>query len=176
VLGVALPGDSPYLTEREILELAAVIRDRRPEIVLDTTAGTMVLTVDAVRAPVHAVNLVLCALSGVYDGTPWHRVVPAFVIQGGDPRGDGSGDAGYSLPDEITPLPFVRGALGMPKGDKDTGGCQLFVMHCAAPHLDGAYTCYGEVVRGLEVIDRIRVGDRILKATVEVPTTPPAPR
>ncbi len=176
VLGVELPGDSPWLTELEILELAAAIRDRRPEIVLETTAGTMVLTVDAVRAPVHAVNLVLCAHAGVYDGTPWHRVVPAFVIQGGDPRGDGSGDAGYSLPDEITPLPFVRGALGMPKSDKDTGGCQLFVMHCAAPHLDGAYTCYGEVVRGLDVIDRLRVGDRILKAKVELPSAAAAPR
>ena len=176
VLGVELPGESPWLTEREILELAAAIREHKPEIVLETTAGKMVLTVDAVRAPIHAVNLVLCAHAGVYDGTPWHRVVPAFVIQGGDPRGDGSGDAGYSLPDEITPLPFLRGALGMPKSDKDTGGCQLFVMHCAAPHLDGAYTCYGTVVRGLDVIDRIRVGDRILKATVVPQGTTHVPR
>ncbi len=176
VLGLELPGDSPFLSEREILELASVISDRGVKITFETTAGRIAVAVDAVRAPVHAVNLVLCAQAGVYDGTPWHRVVPAFVIQGGDPRGDGSGDAGYSLPDEITPRPFVRGALGMPKGDKDTGGCQLFLMHCAAPHLDGAYTCYGEVVHGLEVIDRIRVGDRILKATVEVAPGAPAAR
>ena len=71
------------------------------------------------------------------------------------------------MPDEITSHPFVRGALGMPKSTKDTGGCQVFLMHCAGPHLDGRYTCYGEAKEGIEVIDRIRVGDRIQKARVE---------
>ena len=84
-----------------------------------------------------------------------------------DPRGDGSGDAGWLLPDEITRRPFRRGALGMPKGVKDTGGCQLFAMHCYAPHLDGRYTAFGEAVDGLDVIDRIRVGDLIASVRVQ---------
>jgi cyclophilin family peptidyl-prolyl cis-trans isomerase len=169
LLGLDLTQGEPWLTEAEILRLAAAIQRQRPVIVLETTHGRIRMEVDAAGAPVHAVNLLLCAAGGVYDGTPWHRVVPAFVIQGGDPRGDGSGDAGYSLPDEITPTPFERGLLGMPKSTKDTGGCQLFLMHVAAPHLDGNYTAYGRAVSGLEVIDRLRIGDRILKATVEVP-------
>ena len=89
------------------------------------------------------------------------------MIQGGDPRGDGSGDAGYSVPDEIAPhASFLRGALGMPKSTKDTGGCQVFVMHASAPHLDQRYTAFGEVIAGIEVVDRMRVGDRIRKATL----------
>ncbi|TVL96741.1 MAG: peptidylprolyl isomerase, partial [Candidatus Brocadia sp. WS118] len=120
-------------------------------------------------APVHSVALLLAAQAGIYDGTRWHRVVANFVIQGGDPHGHGAGDAGYSLPDEITTLRFVRGALGMPKGPKDTGGCQVFVMHSAYRPLDGRYTCYGRVVAGLEAVDRIRVGDRILRARIALP-------
>ena len=98
------------------------------------------------------------------SGTRWHRVVPSFVIQGGDPHGHGAGDAGFHLPDEIGPLRFTRGMLGMPKSRKDDGGCQLFFMHSANPRLDGNYTLYGRVVSGMDVVDEIRVGDLILDA------------
>jgi peptidyl-prolyl cis-trans isomerase B (cyclophilin B) len=164
----------PWLSEEEILLLAGEIRRHEAQVVFDTERGTIRVAPDAGRAPVHAANLVLCALAGVYDGTTWHRMVPAFVIQGGDPHGDGSGDAGYALPDEITRLPFERGAFGMPKGTKDTGGCQVFAMHVAAPHLDRNYTCFGKVVEGQDVVDAIRVGDRIRTARVE--TASPARR
>jgi len=91
------------------------------------------------------------------------------VIQGGDPHGTGNGDAGWSLPDEITRGRFVRGALGMPKGMiRDTGGCQLFVMHSDYRPLDGRYTCYGKVVDGMDTVDRIRVGDRTVKVGMVV--------
>jgi cyclophilin family peptidyl-prolyl cis-trans isomerase len=169
VLGLDLTKGEPLLSEEEVLRLAAVVAAKRPRVVFDTDVGEIVFEVDAREAPVHAVNLVLLAAAHTYDGTPWHRVVPAFVIQGGDPWGDGSGDAGYSVPDEINRLRYVRGALGMPKSTKDTGGCQVFVMHCAYPPLDGNYTCFGRVVSGLDVVDRIRVGDRIRSARVVVP-------
>jgi peptidyl-prolyl cis-trans isomerase B (cyclophilin B) len=104
--------------------------------------------------------------SGLYDGSTWHRVVSDFVIQGGDPRGSGWGDAGFSLRDEINPLRFKRGAVGMSNAGKDTGGCQLFITPVPAPHLDGRYTVFGRVTRGLDVVDRIEPGDRILKARV----------
>ena len=169
LLGLDLTKGDPWLSEEEILRLAEAMVHASPRFVVSTDVGDFTLEVDATRAPVHAVNLLLCAEAGVYDGTPWHRVVPAFVIQGGDPRGDGSGDAGYSVPDEITDLPFVRGALGMPKNTKDTGGCQLFVMHCAYPPLDRNYTCYGRVISGLDVVDRLRVGDRIRTVRPRLP-------
>ena len=166
LLGLDLTQGGPWLSEEEILRLAEAIRVQHAQVVLETDAGAIHLELDPANAPVHAANLVLLASGGVYDGTPWHRVVPAFVIQGGDPHGDGSGDAGYAVPDEITSHPFVRGALGMPKSTKDTGGCQVFLMHCAGPHLDGRYTCYGQATEGIEVIDCIRVGDRIRTARV----------
>jgi cyclophilin family peptidyl-prolyl cis-trans isomerase/HEAT repeat protein len=170
VLGIDFGAGDPFLSEEEVLRLAARIEAVRPRIAFETDAGRFDVEVDAREAPVHAANLVLLAHAKTYDGTRWHRVVPAFVVQGGDPRGDGSGDAGHSVPDEIGTLPFVRGALGMPKSTKDTGGCQVFVMHADYPPLDGNYTCYGRVVSGLETIDRLRVGDRIRSARVLAPS------
>ena len=104
--------------------------------------------------------------SGFYDGLTWHRVVSNFVVQGGDPRGDGWGDAGYSVRDEINPLRFDRGTVGMPKAGRDTGGCQIFISLIPTPHLDGLYTAFGQVVSGMEIVDRLEVSDRIVTATL----------
>jgi cyclophilin family peptidyl-prolyl cis-trans isomerase len=94
--------------------------------------------------------------------------VPAFVIQGGDPRGDGSGSGGATIRQEFSAVPYDRGTLGVPRSDApDSGGCQLFFCHGAAPHLDQRYTVTGIIVEGIEVVDRIDLGDRILKARVE---------
>ena len=166
ILGLDLTKGGPWLDEAEILQLADRLAAEEPEFVVQNQIGdaeiAFRLAIDPSEAPVHAVSFVLAATSGVYDGTTWHRVVPSFVIQGGDPHGDGSGDAGWSVPDEITRARFVRGALGMPKGEvRDTGGCQLFVMHSDYRPLDGRYTCYGRVTAGMDTVDKIRVGDRI---------------
>ena len=172
VLGSKVEG-GPWLDEEEILALADALAKQKPEFVVECQVGDAVascrLAIDPSEAPVHAVSFLLAARAGVYDGTVWHRVVPSFVIQGGDPHGDGSGDAGWSLPDEITRASFVRGALGMPKDAiRDTGGCQLFVMHSPYRPLDGRYTCYGHVVSGMETVDKIRVGDTIRKVLMVV--------
>ncbi len=121
------------------------------------------------EAPVHCVNFAALVTRGFYDGLTWHRVVGNFVIQGGCPRGDGWGRPGYLLPDEIGTRPYVRGTVGMPKSGDDTGGCQIFITHLPTPHLDGRYSVYAQVVAGLDVVDRIRVGDTIKRATVTVP-------
>jgi len=113
-------------------------------------------------APVHVAAFLERVDVAFYDGLIWHRVVPNFVIQGGDPRGDGWGSDDETLRDEINPLRYMRGSVGMPKAGKDTGGCQLFITHVPTPHLDGNYTIFGQVVLGLEVIDAIEVGDEIL--------------
>ena len=122
------------------------------------------LLLDAAAAPNTAAAIAATVKKGVYDGTIWHRVVTAFVVQGGDPRGSGWGDDGFRLADEINPAPFLRATLGMPKAGPDTGGCQLFVSLVPAPHLDGRYTAFGRVISGMEVFDALEPGDKIIKA------------
>ncbi len=137
-----------------------------PVVVLETDKGLVEIECLPTEAPIHVASFVELTRRGVYDGLLFHRVVSNFVIQGGDPRGDGSGDAGYHLRDEINRVPYDRGTVGMPKGGKDTGGCQIFITHTPTPHLDGNYTVFGRVVSGMDVVDRIEEGDRILRARV----------
>lgn len=135
-----------------------------PTLILDTEKGTIEILLDASAAPNTAAAIADAARRGVYDGTIWHRVVTAFVVQGGDPRGSGWGDDGFRLADEANPLPFLRGTLGMPKAGPDTGGCQLFISLVPTPHLDGRYTAFGRVLSGMDALDVLEPGDRILKA------------
>jgi cyclophilin family peptidyl-prolyl cis-trans isomerase/HEAT repeat protein len=138
-----------------------------PIVAFETDRGTLRLRCFAEDAPIHVASFIDLVEKGHYDGLPWHRVVPNFVIQGGDPRGDGWGGAGYLLRDEINRKRYERGTVGMPKAGKDTGGGQLFITHVPTPHLDGNYTVFARVISGVEVVDRIEVGDRILRAQVE---------
>ena len=135
-----------------------------PTLALETEKGTVELLLDAAAAPNTAAAIADTARRGVYDGKIWHRVVTAFVVQGGDPRGSGWGDDGFRLVDEVNRLPFLRGTLGMPKAGPDTGGCQLFVSLVPTPHLDGRYTAFGRVLSGMDVLDRLEPGDKILTA------------
>jgi cyclophilin family peptidyl-prolyl cis-trans isomerase len=167
ILGLDLTQGGPWLDELEIARLAARLVEKKPRLRVLTTAGEFVLTLDADAAPVHSASLAVAAVNGIHENTRWHRVVPSFVIQGGDPHGSGAGNAGWTVPDEISRQPFLRGALGMPKGTKDDGGCQLFVMLSTYHPLDERYTCYGAVVDGMDTVDAIRVGDRILEITME---------
>lgn len=137
-----------------------------PVVVLETDRGEIEIECFADDAPIHVASFVDLVRRGTYDGLIWHRVVSNFVIQGGDPRGSGWGDAGYNLRDEINRRRFERGVVGMPKAGKDTGGCQIFITHTPTPHLDGRYTVFGRVVRGLDVVDAIEPCDRIVRARV----------
>ncbi len=89
------------------------------------------------------------------------------MIQGGCPRGTGSGGPGYNLNNEVNMHRYAHGTLGMPDGGLDTGGCQIFINHVPWPSLDGRYTVFGQVVEGLDVVDRIEVGDKIVRAVTE---------
>lgn len=137
-----------------------------PHATFVTDRGTFEVELFHEDAPLHVANFAALANDGFYDGLPWHRVVQNFVVQGGDPQGSGWGGPGYTVPDEISRRRFERGTLGMPKTVKDTGGCQVFFTHVATPHLDGNYTAFGRVVSGIEVIDRIEIGDRIVSVRV----------
>jgi cyclophilin family peptidyl-prolyl cis-trans isomerase len=96
----------------------------------------------------------------------FHRVVPDFVVQSGDPRGDGWGGPGYAIRDEINRLRYERGVLGMALSGADTGGSQFFITLSPQPHLDGTYTAFGRVIGDDTVLDQIRQGDRIEEMTV----------
>jgi len=157
----------PAAIEFEPSELLGRSFEQDPVVVLETSKGRIRIRCLADEAPVHVANFVDLARAGFYDDTVWHRVVSDFVIQGGDPRGDGWGSGGRTLRDEINPVRFGRGTVGMPKAGKDTGGCQIFITHVSTPHLDGNYTVFGIVEEGMEVVDRIEVGDRVIRASVE---------
>jgi cyclophilin family peptidyl-prolyl cis-trans isomerase/HEAT repeat protein len=150
-------------TYREIVE-----RTRRPRTVeVRTNRGSFRLRLDCPRAPRTCLNFLQLAAQHFYDGLLFHRVVPDFVIQAGDPRGDGFGGPGYTIRDEINRLRYGRGVAGMALAGPDTGGSQFFVTLSPQPHLDGGYTAFGEVAAGAEVLDAIQAGDRI-ETIVEV--------
>jgi len=133
-------------------------------VVLETEKGDLVIELLTGDAPQTCANFAKLVEAGFYDGLTFHRVVPDFVVQGGCPRGDGWGGPGYTIPCEYNRRKYVRGCVGMALAGKDTGGSQFFITHSPQPHLDGRYTLFGKVVRGLDVVDRMQVGDRILAA------------
>lgn len=140
---------------------------RNPVVSLTTTRGTFEVECFAADAPIHVASFLGLVREGTYLGLPWHRVVSDFVIQGGDPDGSGWGDGGFSLRAEVNEHRFERGALGMPRGaDFDSGGAQMFFNHIPTPHLDGQYTVFGQIRSGIEVVDAIEQGDRIVSAHI----------
>lgn len=127
-----------------------------------TEKGPFTLRLYGHAAPRTVANFVDLAKKGYFKDITFHRVVPNFVVQGGDPRGDGEGGPGYTIPCEINENRYLRGTVGMALSGKDTGGSQWFVATSAQPHLDGRYTTFGGVVSGIEVVDALLEGDRIL--------------
>jgi cyclophilin family peptidyl-prolyl cis-trans isomerase/HEAT repeat protein len=139
----------------------------RPHLRLETERGTIVLELASDWAPITVLSITRLAEEGYYDGVAFHRVLPNFVAQGGDfARGDGFGGPEYFLPSEFTPLAYEAGALGMASAGPDTEGSQFFITHSMQPHLEGGYTLFGRVVAGQDVVDALRVGDRVLRARV----------
>jgi cyclophilin family peptidyl-prolyl cis-trans isomerase len=132
-----------------------------PRAILHTRRGRIEIHLDVVEAPLTSASFMELARRGFYDGLPFHRVIPAFVAQTGDPRGDGSGGPGYTLRCEIGQRPYGRGAVGMAHSGKDTGGSQFFIALSPQPHLDGGYTLCGWVASGLDVAEALRPGARI---------------
>ena len=131
------------------------------EATVTTSRGPLKMVLWPKIAPAAVASFVSLAESGAFDGLPFHRVVPDFVIQGGDPMGTGWGGPGYTLRDEFSPAPYGRGTLGMARSDKDTAGSQWFICHSPQPHLDGHYTAFGQLISGFDVLDAVRVGDTV---------------
>ena len=135
--------------------------------VVKTNKGTFTIHLLRDDAPFTVLNFVKLARKNFYNGLTFHRVVPNFVIQGGDPRGDGWGGPGYAIRSEFSFAPFGRGAAGIASAGKDTEGCQFFITHQPTPHLDGRYTVFARVVSGQDVVDQIQIGDTIQQITIE---------
>ncbi|HSG50352.1 MAG TPA: peptidylprolyl isomerase, partial [Longimicrobiales bacterium] len=139
----------------------------RPLLTLETERGQVVMALRTEEAPLTVDAIAATAQSGLYDGVPFHRVVPNFVAQGGDVTLGGTRPGpGFVLRSEFTRIPFLRGVVGMASAGKDTETTQFFITHSPQPHLDGSYTAFGQVVRGMEVVDRLAPEDRILRAWV----------
>jgi cyclophilin family peptidyl-prolyl cis-trans isomerase/HEAT repeat protein len=129
--------------------------------VVTTSRGSFTIRLLPDEATLNVDNFIQLAKRNYFNGFTVHRVVPNFVIQDGDPRGDGNGGPGYQIRCEINEVPYARGAVGMALSGKDTGGSQWFVTHSPQPHLDGGYTVFGNIVSGMDVVDRIARGDVI---------------
>ena len=133
---------------------------------IETDRGTIQIELAVLDAPLTVDTFVTLARKGFYDGLSFHRVVADFVIQGGDPRGDGEGGPGFTLRDELTQQPYLRGVVGIALDWEDTGGSQFFIAHSPQPHLDARYTVLGRVLAGMDVVDQIQPWDVIRRMRV----------
>jgi cyclophilin family peptidyl-prolyl cis-trans isomerase len=132
-----------------------------PQAYIDTSKGTIQFELAVLDAPRTVANFVALVRRNYFRGVQLHRVVPDFVVQDGDPRGDGEGGPGYTIRDEINQRPYLRGTVGMALDWADTGGSQFFITHSPQPHLDGRYTVFGQVIAGMDVVDRLQQWDTI---------------
>ena len=147
--------------------------------VLETDKGTIRIKLLPDIAPQTVNSFVFLTRQGYFDGVTFHRVIPGFVAQGGDPTGTGGGSPGYRLPDEFSDHPFDTGVVGMANaGQPNTGGSQFFITYTRQASLDGKYTVFGEVIEGMDVAEKLTPrnpaqnpnappGDRIVKVTIE---------
>ena len=137
--------------------------------IIETEKGDIVLELFPNEAPGTVANFEKLANSGFYDGLTFHRVIPDCVIQGGCPIGNGTGGPGWTIKCETEGNPHKHGtgALSMAHAGKDTGGSQFFITHSPQPHLDGVHTVFGQVIEGMDVVNAIRAGDKMLKVTIQ---------
>ncbi len=143
-------------------------RARRSQIRIATTHGDIVFSLFPDDAPLHSAAFIKLAEAGFYDGLKFHRVEPGFVVQGGDPKGDGTGGPGYNLKAEFNPRPHLRGTVAMARATSpDSAGSQFYICLDDARFLDSQYTVFGQMSQGFEALDAIRRGDAITKVTVE---------
>ncbi len=143
--------------------------DKTYRATLSTDRGDIVLDLFAEHAPKTVNNFVTLARDGFYDGLVFHRVIPNFMIQGGDPTGTGRGGPGYQFEDEVqnNPLKHETGVISMANAGPNTNGSQFFITHGPQPHLNGRHTVFGKVVEGQDVVDSVQQGDAMTSVSIE---------
>ena len=137
-------------------------------VLMETTKGVIELELFPEYAPMTVNNFVFLTKEGYYDGVTFHRVINNFMIQGGDPTGTGRGGPGYKFADETygNPLKHETGVLSMANAGPNTNGSQFFITHSPQPHLNGKHTVFGKVVSGMNVVNSIEQGDKMISVTV----------
>lgn len=138
-----------------------------PYATIKTNKGEIELELYFDIAPLTVLNFIDLADKSFYDGLSFHRVIANFVAQGGDPEGTGWGGPDYLIRCEYSHEKYIRGTLGIATSGKDTGGSQFFITHSPQPHLEGRYTVFGQVISGMDIVDQLVVGDKILEVTIE---------
>lgn len=164
---LGLPADSVAAEPAPPLRVDAIPAKPATRATVVTERGSIQIALRPREAPRTVQNFARLARSGYFNGLEFHRVVPNFVIQDGCPRGDGWGGPGYAIPCEYNELPYGVGTVGMALAGKDTGGSQWFVTLSPQPRLEGRYTVFGEVTTGMDVVERIMPGDRIVRVEVK---------
>ncbi len=158
---------APAPTVAELAAIDALIAPKfSPQAYIETSKGTIQFELAILDAPRTVANFMALVRRNYFRGVQLHRVVPDFVVQDGDPRGDGEGGPGYTIRDELNQRPYLRGTVGMALDWADTGGSQFFITHSPQPHLDGRYTVFGQVVSGMDVVDRLQQWDTITSIRV----------
>ena len=157
-----------YKPSRTSADYLTVVAEAAKPLVaaVETARGSFQIRLAGGAAPLTVTNFVALARRGYFDGATFHRVVPNFVIQDGDPTATGNGGPGYEIRDELNPMEYGEGTVGMALSGPDTGGSQWFATHAPQPHLDGIYTVFGQVVAGQDVVERIEQGDRINRVVI----------
>ena len=156
----------PLIEYERLVLLWGAVGSRQPVAVIETDDGVVTLQLFGREAPLVVEAFVRLANEGFYRNTVFHRVVPNFVVQDGDPRGDGTGGPGFSLRESFSRRRHERGCVGLATSGPDTGGSQYYLCHSSQPHLDGAYTVFGTVLSGFDVMDRIVQGDRMVRIRI----------
>lgn len=160
-----VPSTRPLYTDYDWKTFESISNNLKAEI--RTSRGTIVVSLMKEHAPFTVLSLYKLIRKKFYDGLTFHRVVPNFVIQGGDPRGDGWGGPNYAIRTEASMIGYERGMVGIASAGKDTEGCQFFITHSPQPHLDGRYTIFATTISGLNVVDQIQVGDKIISIRIK---------
>jgi peptidyl-prolyl cis-trans isomerase B (cyclophilin B) len=143
-------------------------RASRSQVRIKTAHGDIVFRLFPDDAPLHSAAFMKLADAGFYDGLKFHRVEPGFVVQGGDPKGDGTGGPGYNLKAEFNARPHVRGTIAMARTSRpDSAGSQFYICLEDAPFLNGQYTVFGQMTEGFEALDAIRRGDAMVSVKIE---------
>jgi peptidyl-prolyl cis-trans isomerase B (cyclophilin B) len=144
---------------------------QHPKVLMKTTKGDLTIEFYPEHAPLTVKNFLDLTKKGFYNGLKFHRVIPGFMVQGGDPKGDGTGGPGYTIKDEVVGNPLIHkpGALSMAKtAAPNSGGSQFFIVLTReqTKHLDGVHTVFGQVIKGMELIPQIKQGDKMVSVSI----------
>ena len=165
--GAAPPEPTPKPMSYSALPPMTIDSGKQYVATIETEKGNIGLELFASDVPVTVNNFVFLAREGFYDGTTFHRIIPGFMAQAGDPTGTGSGGPGYKFADEFTKHTHVTGALSMANAGPNTNGSQFFITYAPQNHLDGKHSVFGQLTDGMDVLEALEQGDTIIRIVIE---------